>query len=190
MKTLLVFCDFLVAAGLAWALNSLSLRPFRRVKEAHWTERARVLWPARAGAATAVWILPVDVVLGQRLLWPEEAPPWLLAALVAWLGTLAATYPSRNLPAAHAKNMAAPIDSRSDHSIYGVAGISGDCGVNATSIGLESMGTLRRLFRHPGALDARGTDLALSETSSLRGSTGQSGFAGPKSFEPTKCAVS
>ena len=38
------------------------------------------------------WFLPADLVLGQRLVWPELSPPWPLAALAAWVGAIAGTY--------------------------------------------------------------------------------------------------
>ena len=82
-----------MAAGITWLLNHLALLPFRKAKGAHWTERARLLWPARIAAKATLWLLPADLVLGQRLLWFGSVPPWPLAALAAWLGTVVATYP-------------------------------------------------------------------------------------------------
>lgn len=93
MKALLLACDCAVAAGLAWLFNWLALIPLPRAMEAHWTERARYLWPARRGAAANLILLPADIALAQRLLTPAVAPPWPLAVFAAWLGAVTATYP-------------------------------------------------------------------------------------------------
>ena len=71
----------------------VALIRFRRAKEAHWTERARALYPARVAAALSIWILPVDLALAQQLASPELAPHWVLAVLAAWVGAVAGTYP-------------------------------------------------------------------------------------------------
>jgi Zn-dependent protease with chaperone function len=89
---LLLAGDCAIAAITTCLLNWLALIPFRRAKDMHWTERARRLWPARTGAAASIWLLPADIVLGQRLLDPENTAPWPLAALAAWFGAVIATY--------------------------------------------------------------------------------------------------
>src|SRR5947209_13823596 len=92
MKAVLLLCDFAGAALFVWAINWLALIPFRRSKGKHWTERARVLYPARVALLSEVWTVPAIVALGQRLLLEERAPHWLLSGVAAWAGTLGATY--------------------------------------------------------------------------------------------------
>ena len=57
LKVLILVCDCAGAAALVWLLNRVALNPFRRAKDSHWTERARVLDPARVAADFSVWIL-------------------------------------------------------------------------------------------------------------------------------------
>jgi Zn-dependent protease with chaperone function len=80
-------------AGFAWAANGLALIRWRRARDAHWTERARLLFPVRVAAGSNVLFLPVTVALALRFLEPAEAPGLLAIAFVAWAGTLAGTFP-------------------------------------------------------------------------------------------------
>ena len=90
---MILICDCAGAAALVWLLNTVALVPFRRAKDAHWTERARVLFPARIAAVMAIWLLPASLVLAQQLFWPELVPHWGVAGLAAWVGAVAGTYP-------------------------------------------------------------------------------------------------
>src|ERR1044071_9923877 len=92
MKAGLLICDFGVAALFVWALNWLALIPFRRSRGKNWTERARVLYPERVGVIMERWKWPRMVAMGQRLLFEEEAPHWLLSGLAAWAGAVAGAY--------------------------------------------------------------------------------------------------
>jgi Zn-dependent protease with chaperone function len=92
MKLLILAGDFLVAALVIGAANWTSLIPFRRAKNEHWTERARKLYPARVAAISGIWVVPIDLALGQQLLWHDETPHWLLAVLAGWLGAMSGTY--------------------------------------------------------------------------------------------------
>jgi Zn-dependent protease with chaperone function len=84
--------DFGLGAAMTIILNWLALIPFRRSKGKHWTERARRLHPARVNAGWNVWLVPAIIVLGQRLLIPEEDFWWLPVAFASWLGALAGGY--------------------------------------------------------------------------------------------------
>ena len=84
--------DFGLGAAMAMILNWLALIPFRHSKGKHWTERARRLYPARVNAGWNVWLIPVIIVLGQRLLVLEGDFWWLPVAFVSWLGALAGGY--------------------------------------------------------------------------------------------------
>lgn len=92
MRILILLGDF-VAASLVIALcNWLSLIPYRKTIGQHWTERARKLYPARLAAISGIWLVPVDVVLAQRLILTELSPHWLLGGFAAWLGAMSGTY--------------------------------------------------------------------------------------------------
>jgi Zn-dependent protease with chaperone function len=93
LQAIFLFLDCTVAAALTWLPNWLALRSYRQLRREHWTQRARQLWPARTAAAVLPWLLPADILLFQRLLGPDKIPPWPLAALVAWLGVIVASYP-------------------------------------------------------------------------------------------------
>jgi Zn-dependent protease with chaperone function len=92
MKVLLLLGDFLTASLVIALCNWLSLIPFRRARNEHWTERARKLFPARLAALSGIWLVPIDLVLAQRLLWPEETPHWFLSGFAGWLGAMSGTY--------------------------------------------------------------------------------------------------
>jgi Zn-dependent protease with chaperone function len=93
MKLLLLVLDAFIAAVVAWGVNWLALLPFRRAKDAHWTERARKVYPARVGAALNQWVIPANLALAQFLFWPEASPPWIAIVLAAYAGSLIGTYP-------------------------------------------------------------------------------------------------
>jgi Zn-dependent protease with chaperone function len=60
VKTLLwIVINFSAAAGMAWLCNSFGLRAWRRADGAHWTERARLLWPVRMTAAINIVLIPI-----------------------------------------------------------------------------------------------------------------------------------
>ncbi|MHB9005628.1 MAG: hypothetical protein ACYDC1_01715, partial [Limisphaerales bacterium] len=70
----------LLTAGLAATAgalaNWLALIPWRRSVGAPWTERARLLWPARTGAGwnlVAAGLLAAGVV---ECVWAQDAPVW------------------------------------------------------------------------------------------------------------------
>jgi Zn-dependent protease with chaperone function len=84
---------FTAACILVWLANWIGLMPRRHEAAAHWTERARLLWPARVTAMTNVLLLPVMLDQTHRLLWPEGTGWWITDGLGALLGALLGTYP-------------------------------------------------------------------------------------------------
>jgi Zn-dependent protease with chaperone function len=92
LKIAIVLCDVALSAAFAIVVNWLGLIPFRRSKGKHWTERARVLYPARKTAAWEVWLIPAIVVLGQRLAGNEDEYSWMPVAFSSWLGVLLGSY--------------------------------------------------------------------------------------------------
>src|SRR5262245_688611 len=77
----------LAAAILTAATNWLALIPWRRAGSAHWTERARLLNPARVGANINGWALPVILVAVAQMLFPQPVG-WLL---VEWISATIGT---------------------------------------------------------------------------------------------------
>jgi len=55
---LFVPINFLVAGILTFCVNSLTANPWRKAAAAHWTERARLLWPVRTSGAVNIWLIP------------------------------------------------------------------------------------------------------------------------------------
>ena len=93
MGVLTAICHFCAGCLLTVVGNWLGLIPWRRSRDAHWTERARLLWPARVTAVTSVFLNPT--VLGQlhRACWPESAVGWAINGLAACLGVLLGSFP-------------------------------------------------------------------------------------------------
>ena len=48
--------------GFAALANGLARREWRRLRDAHWTERARALWPATTGAVALRWLVPGNAI--------------------------------------------------------------------------------------------------------------------------------
>ncbi|HXP61770.1 MAG TPA: M48 family metalloprotease, partial [Dongiaceae bacterium] len=84
---------FAGACFLAWFACWIGLRAWRCQAAAHWTERARLLWPARVTAGINLLLLPVMVDQTRRLLFPERTGWWIADGLAACLGALLGTYP-------------------------------------------------------------------------------------------------
>ncbi len=94
MKLLLLAAAGFGSAFVTYVSNGLALQPWRRARDQHWTERARLYFPARGTAANNLWIIPIIVCLGIELLWPKTAPHWSLIALVSAICTTLATVPA------------------------------------------------------------------------------------------------
>jgi Zn-dependent protease with chaperone function len=83
------------AAGLAavMAVNQLGLFRWRRSASAHWTERARLLWPARVTAVTNLFLLPVILLFLSIALDVKNEAHALPNVLCAGLGVFLGSYP-------------------------------------------------------------------------------------------------
>ena len=87
---------FVAAAFSAAFLFSISigleLIPWRRATTAHWTERARLLVPARVAMQLSGWLIPCVLVIITRIFWPmvHVAPVFVGAVAGVALGS----YPS------------------------------------------------------------------------------------------------
>ncbi len=85
---------FVLAAGFTWVANWTSLGGWRRSVRAgaHWTEQARVLYPARLAAAMTALVMPINAGLLNEVLVVEGRPHWFLVGLAALLGASVGSY--------------------------------------------------------------------------------------------------
>lgn len=83
---------FVAAFAMCAAANWTGLIPWRAAASAHWTERARLLWPARTTAASGVFLVPGILVLAQGVLLPEGAEGWIVDGIAAMVGAILAVY--------------------------------------------------------------------------------------------------
>jgi len=81
----------------AWLLTALtnwaSLTTWRRAISAHWTERARLLWPVRFTAAINIFLLPLLLNLAHTALFPESAQWWVSDGIASFWGGLLGCFP-------------------------------------------------------------------------------------------------
>ena len=93
MRALIVIVShFVSCALLAYLANWVCLIPWRRSTEAHWTERARLLWPARLTAATNVFLIPAVMNEIHRFTQLQIYPHWSITLLAGMIGAILATY--------------------------------------------------------------------------------------------------
>jgi len=84
-------CIVLISAFLTFAMNWLALIPWRRAKDKHWSERARLYHPARVSAASNLWVLPAVTSVSILLWFPENGPHWAFTAFAASVGAVLGT---------------------------------------------------------------------------------------------------
>jgi len=83
--------SFCAAFLFAWGLNWLALIPWRRSAAKHWTERARLLYPARKSARLNLCFLVIVSLATALILDPEIN--LFFAAAPALLGAVLGSYP-------------------------------------------------------------------------------------------------
>jgi Zn-dependent protease with chaperone function len=90
MPLLLLIGSFCAAFFVALSLNWLALIPWRRSVGHHWTERARLLYPAVASARLNNWLIPASVGL-LTADWPHKIN--VIGIMIpAFLGTMLAGF--------------------------------------------------------------------------------------------------
>ncbi|HEU6449093.1 MAG TPA: M56 family metallopeptidase [Verrucomicrobiae bacterium] len=82
--------SFCIAFALALGLNWLALIPWRRSAGRHWTERARLLYPAQKSARLNNWVIPFLLGLMSYLWFPGIH--FLYAGIAGFIGALSAGY--------------------------------------------------------------------------------------------------
>ncbi|MGP8202278.1 MAG: M48 family metallopeptidase [Limisphaerales bacterium] len=90
---ILVPLNFLVAGGMAFGLNWLAAIPWRKAALAHWTERARLLWPVRKSAGTGVLLIPLCLSFAEVAAKQVTLAGGVVPAIAGFLGAMLGTYP-------------------------------------------------------------------------------------------------
>jgi Zn-dependent protease with chaperone function len=93
MPLLWVILHFLAAGVLMALVNAIGLGSWRRSVRAHWTERARLLWPVRATAGLCTFLLPVFFLLLHEYWEPLSGSMMFAVGLAGFLGALLGGYP-------------------------------------------------------------------------------------------------
>lgn len=89
MLLLVTIGSFSIAFFLSWGLNSLALIPWRRSAGQHWTERARLLYPAVRSGRINIYLFSVGLGIVFSLISNEF---FFLPMAFGFLGTLPANY--------------------------------------------------------------------------------------------------
>ena len=90
---LLVPLNFLMAGVLAFGANWVAAIPWRKAALAHWTERARLLWPVRKGGATNILLIPVCLSLAEVAAKQETLAGCVVPGIAGLLGAILGTFP-------------------------------------------------------------------------------------------------
>ncbi len=83
---------FALGAAVVFVSNWLALIPWRRNRDKHWTEQARLLFPVRKAANAAIWSVPCIVVLLAIVL-RARSGVWIFAGIGAAIGVAAGNFP-------------------------------------------------------------------------------------------------
>lgn len=94
MAVLFLLGHFALAAVLMALSNRIGMIPWKRAAEAHWTERARLLWPVRVTSTLNLFVLPVLLLNLHQIFSPETSAGVVPVALAGFLGALLGCYPS------------------------------------------------------------------------------------------------
>jgi Zn-dependent protease with chaperone function len=84
---------FCAAAALTYGIDRLALIPWRKARAAHWTERARLLWPARQANGLLLLAVPASLAALHLSLFPEVALGYPLTAVADVLGAALGMWP-------------------------------------------------------------------------------------------------
>lgn len=83
----------LLSAGYVFVTNWLALIPWRRNKEKHWSEQARLVYPILVDSRSALFFVPLNFALAVALIWPEKSYLWLFTAVFTLATCSFATIP-------------------------------------------------------------------------------------------------
>jgi hypothetical protein len=88
---LILISALVLATGVTFATNWLALIPWRKNKDKHWTEQARLVYPASSAARSNLFMVPAIMTLVFLLLWPDARSLWPLAAILSMVGAYGGT---------------------------------------------------------------------------------------------------
>ena len=94
MNGLIIIGAALLSAGLTFVTNWLALIPWRRCREQHWSEQARLVSPVLVAARSNLWVVPGIFVLTVLMFWPDSSPLWVFTGIAAMLGAYVGTFPA------------------------------------------------------------------------------------------------
>jgi len=77
-----------------FACNWLALVPWRRSKDKHWSEQARLSYPALVAARANVFSFPAISAILVVLIWPDSSPLWFYTGAASYLGALLGQVPA------------------------------------------------------------------------------------------------
>jgi Zn-dependent protease with chaperone function len=83
----------LTAVVVTYGVNWLSLVPWRRNRDKHWSEQARLLFPAMSAARSNLWVIPAILVLTVLVFGPKHSTLWYFTGLAAAIGAYGGTLP-------------------------------------------------------------------------------------------------
>jgi len=84
---------FLAGFALAAGMNGLAAIPWRRLSGAHWSERARLLFPVRRSAAANLIFIPGICAAASAAAFPDAPISLLWWAVAAFPGAIFGTFP-------------------------------------------------------------------------------------------------
>lgn len=81
----------MLAAGATYVTNWLALIPWRRNRDKHWTEQARLVYPVFAAANSNLLVVPGIITLTVWLIRPGSSTLWVFVGILAMVGATAGT---------------------------------------------------------------------------------------------------
>lgn len=98
LKVLFPTGAFMLAACTVFTTNWLALIPWRNSKGMHWSEQARLLYPAAMAARTSIWAIPAIMTLIVVLVWPDASFTGLLTGTFSlWGAYIGTSFMSREV---------------------------------------------------------------------------------------------
>lgn len=83
----------LASTGLVWWTNEITLHPWRKAKDQHWTEQARLVHPVVVAARSNLWVIPAITGLVVAIIRMPSFPLWVFAGIASAAGCFAGTLP-------------------------------------------------------------------------------------------------
>src|SRR6185437_13485850 len=95
MPFLVAIVAFILTLMLTVGVNRFGLLRWHATEKAHWTERARTLYPLRRSASLNIWLVPALCGVAESSFYSTDAPIWavVLVIVASWIGAILGTYP-------------------------------------------------------------------------------------------------